>query len=295
MDEDYDGAGSGEPTFSISVSTPAGFIPTLVDQGSDSTDSDNHNGVAATVTEGSVNGTYDFGFFDANPDITVTKTANPTSVPETGGSVTFTYVVNNVGPVDASITALTDDKFGTLDGDADCKLGTVLAATSGTCTFQATFTVPAGDYLGSHTNTFSATAVDGNGDADTATEPETVTYTDVLPDITVTKTANPTSVPETGGNVTFTYVVTNNSTEAATITALSDDKFGTLAGDADCKVNTVLAGNGAVVLLPGHLRGAGGDFPGSHVDVFTATADGWRRQQRHCHRRCDGDVHRQVA
>jgi len=34
--------------------------------------------------------------------------------------------------------------------------------------------------------------------------------------------------------------VTNNSIEAAEITVLSDDKFGTLAGDADCQLGTVL-------------------------------------------------------
>ena len=69
-----------------------------------------------------------------------------------------------------------------------------------------------------------------------------MTYTDVLPDITVTKTGDPLWCPETGGNATFTHVVKNNSLEAATITALSDAQFGLLAGDDDCKVGTVLSG-----------------------------------------------------
>ncbi len=51
---------------------------------------------------------------------------------------------------------------------------------------------------------------------------ETVTFVNVPPGISVTKTANPTLVPETGGNVTFTFVVTNNAPEPATITGLSD-------------------------------------------------------------------------
>ena len=38
----------------------------------------------------------------------------------------------------------------------------------------------------------------------------------------MTKTANPTGVPETGGSVTFTFVVTNNGAEVATINWLSD-------------------------------------------------------------------------
>ena len=111
-----------------------------------------------------------------------------------------------------------------------------------TCTFTEFIS---GDFGGpNHVNTATVIASDGDGNTDTASDDATVTFTDVLPDITVTKTANPApaSVPETGGNVTFDFVVTNNSTEAATITALSDDKFGTLAGDADCQVGTVLAG-----------------------------------------------------
>ncbi|NLE56866.1 MAG: hypothetical protein GX616_00785, partial [Planctomycetes bacterium] len=65
LDEDFNGDtgdGSTEPTFNISVATPAGFAPTAADQGAnDAVDSD-FNGVTATVTEGSVNDTYDFGF-----------------------------------------------------------------------------------------------------------------------------------------------------------------------------------------------------------------------------------------
>ncbi len=109
----------------------------------------------------------------AVPAISVDKTANPTSVPETGGNVTFTYVVNNTGNVPLTITSLTDDKFGTLAGDADCQVGDGIA---GYC--------PRGP---------------GNSGHVTDDDPATVTYTDVKPSIVVDKVQ---SVPETGGNVT---------------------------------------------------------------------------------------------
>ena len=48
-------------------------------------------------------------------------------------------------------------------------------------------------------------------------------FTDVLPDISVTKTADVASVPETGGDVTYTFVVTNNGAEKVTLTSLVDD------------------------------------------------------------------------
>ncbi|NLH74729.1 MAG: DUF11 domain-containing protein [Verrucomicrobia bacterium] len=63
LDEDYDGVGSGEPTFSISVATPTGGTPSPINQGSDDTiDSDDHTGQPAAVVKGTFNDTYDFGY-----------------------------------------------------------------------------------------------------------------------------------------------------------------------------------------------------------------------------------------
>ena len=213
----------------------------------------------------------DVTYEDVLPSLTVTKTGNPTVVPETGGDVEFTYVVTNNGTVPVTITSLSDDKFGTLTGDADCQIGTVLAANGGFCEFKATFTIPPGTAGSTHVNTFTAKAVDVDQNEVTASDPETVTYEDVLPSIIVTKTANPTSVPEAGGAVTFTYVVTNNGRVSVTITSLSDDKFGTLTGDADCQVGTVLAA-GASCSFDALFNVPPGSYPGSHVNLFTAKA-----------------------
>jgi LPXTG-site transpeptidase (sortase) family protein len=258
-------AANGSCTFDATFAVPAGnfggshvnTFSATVNDGDGNTDSATNN---ATVT-----------YTDVLPNITVTKTANPTSVPETGGNVTFTYTVINHSAETATITALSDNKFGTLAGDADCKIGSVLTG-NGSCTFDAMFAVPAGNYPGTHVNTFTATVIDGEGNTDTATGNATVTYTDVLPDITVTKTANPSSVPETGGNVTFTYSVTNLSSEDAVITLISDDKFGTLTGDADCQVGTVLSGSGSCT-FDATFAVPAGDYPGSHVNTFTATVN----------------------
>ncbi len=131
---------------------------------------------------------------------------------------------------------MVDDKFGTLAGDTDCLVGTVLAP-AGSCEFTASFLVPANYTVGaSHVDTFTATATDDEGTEATASDTATVAYTDVAPTITVTKTADPTYVIIPGGNVTFTFTVTNTSAEPVTITSLVDDKFGTLTGDADCRV-----------------------------------------------------------
>ncbi len=255
-------AGGAYCAFDATFGIPAGDFPGT-----------HVNVFTATVTDGDGNDDTDrsetITYTDILPDITALKTGDPLAVPETGGDVEFTYRVTYNSLEAATITALSDDQFGTLTGDLDCMVGIVLAA-GASCAFEATFAIPAGDVFGSHVNVFTATVTDGDGNTDTATDSETITYTDVLPDITVPKTAGVVSIPETGGNVLFTYVVTNHSAEAAEITALSDDQFGTLAGDADCKVGTVLAG-GASCSFEATFAIPAGDVPGTHVNVFTAT------------------------
>ena len=107
----------------------------------------------------------------------------------------FTYVVENTGKVAVTITSLSDDKFGTLSGDADCMVGTTLAA-GASCTFDATFKVPAGVAGSTHTDVFTGDVKDADNNAASDTDDAAVTLTDVKPAVTVTKTADPTSVPE---------------------------------------------------------------------------------------------------
>ena len=96
---------------------------------------------------------------------------------------------------------------------------------------------------------------------------------DVLPDITITKTADPTSIPETGGNVTFTFLVTNISLEDATLDSLVDTDFSDLNGQGDCSVPQPLAGSGGTyscsvtVFLSGDASGPAHD----NVVIGTAT------------------------
>lgn len=99
---------------------------------------------------------------------------------------------------------------------------------------------------------------------------------DHKPLIDVTKTAGVTEIPETGGNVTFTYKVTNKGLEPVEITYLYDDKFGVLAGDGDCKVGTVLAVGAscdfeATFAIPANEPGDP-DAPTIHKNIFTAKA-----------------------
>src|SRR5262249_13647676 len=83
-------------------------------------------------------------------------------------------------------------------------------------------------------NTVTAQGVDDEGDAASASGSATVTYDDLQPSLSITKTASPASISEggVGGQaVTYTYSVTNTSlatTDPVTLTSLADDKVGDL-------------------------------------------------------------------
>ncbi|HPA33939.1 MAG TPA: DUF11 domain-containing protein, partial [Anaerolineaceae bacterium] len=122
---------------------------------------------------------------DVLPEIAVVKTANPTSIPEPGGLVTFTFQVQNTGTVPLTITSLTDSIFGTLAGDADCQVGTILGV-GGSCEFTYTTTINgnAGD---THLNLFTALGEDQYGNPVSDEDDAEVIFTDILPEIEVTK------------------------------------------------------------------------------------------------------------
>jgi len=208
-------------------------------------------------------------FIDVLPSIGVSNTSDVTSILETGGSVTFTYLIMNDGLVPVTIMDLSDNWFGTLAGDDNCRLKTILAS-GGTCSFTNTYTIPAGGVPGSHINSFTAVAVDSDGNHATITADAVVTYTDVLPEISVTKEANPTTIPEIGADVDFTFRVTNHALEEVTISSIMDSVFGVLAGDSNCQAGTTLGHNvWCEFTLTEWLSGTPSN---PHINTFTVEA-----------------------
>jgi N-acetylneuraminic acid mutarotase len=179
------------------------------------------------------------------PSIRVTKSAEPTSIPETGGTVDYTVEVLNISTTPLTLTELVDHSSeGDLDlnGQGDCATGGVIPPTeSYQCTFSATIS---GNAFAEHTNTVTATATDGNTEA-TGSGDATVTFTDALPEVSITKSANPTSVNEPGGIADYSLVVTNPGQEAIILTSMEDNRFGELDGQGNCEL-----GETGVTVLP---------------------------------------------
>lgn len=178
---------------------------------------------------------------DVVPVISVVKTAVPIEVLEPGGDVTFTVVVNNDSVATDSVTidTLEDNIYGDLTAveNSTCNVSqTIPAADSYTCLFTVRVEGNAG-YL--ETDTVTASGVDDEDNPVSAFDSATVNVNDVPSAIELIKTANPTSVDEPGGQVTFTFTVNNISTvDSVTIDTLTDTIYGDLtsAEGSTCSV-----------------------------------------------------------
>lgn len=180
---------------------------------------------------------------DYLPNIEVTKSAIPTSIPETGGSVTFTFSVKNKAPEDFILTALIDDTYGNLNGQGTCVTPQTIAADSTySCTLTKTL---ASDSLTPHVDVLTASGHDPQDNPASGSDDATVTFVDVLPSVTVTKSASPSVLPESGGAVTFTFVVKNESLEMLYLSTITDDKFGDLNGKGTCSAPQTIVGLGS--------------------------------------------------
>jgi hypothetical protein len=176
---------------------------------------------------------------DVPSSIRANKEAVPDQLDEPGSppDFTFTFTVTNHSAVDTvTIDTLSDTVYLNLNGQGTCSVPQELSPGE---SYTCAITVPVNGNAGfSETNTFTASGLDDDGNPVSATASDTVSIVDVLPEITVTKVASPPSVPETGGSVTFTVTIQNESTaESCTITSLTDDMFGDLSGEegGDCR------------------------------------------------------------
>ncbi len=247
-------------TFTVSVTGNAGDSETDVvtasgtdDDGNPISDSDD-----ATVD-----------IIGVGSSIQVTKTANPTNVPEPGGPVNFMVRIDNTSSVDTvTINTLIDNIHGNLNGAGNCSVPqTILPGNFYQCQFSATVSGNAGD---SETDVVTATGVDDDGNPVSDSDDATVDITDLPSSIDVTKTANPTSVQEPGGAVNFTVRIDNPSqADSVNITSLVDNIHGNLNGQGSCSVpRTISAGSFYQCSFTANVSGNAGD---TETDVVTAT------------------------
>jgi len=83
------------------------------------------------------------------PDISLSVTPSPLTLPEPGGDVTYGITVSNIGDVDATLTELSDDEVGNLDGLGNCSVPQSLVASTGSysCSYTRAVSGNAGDEI----------------------------------------------------------------------------------------------------------------------------------------------------
>ncbi|WNO08772.1 hypothetical protein [Teredinibacter sp. KSP-S5-2] len=208
---------------------------------------------------------------DELPSISVTKTPSVNEVLEPGGNVTFSVSVTNTSLASSDtviISLLTDSIYGDLNGKGTCSAPQTIAPGA---TYNCSFTeFVAGNAGYTETDVVTASGADDEGNAVSDSDSATVVVNDVPSSISVVKVADPIVLPEPGGNVTFSVLVSNGSAvDTVIINSLVDDIHGDLNGQGNCLVPQTL--------LPGESYSCSfmvfvaGDANTSETDVVTAT------------------------
>lgn len=175
---------------------------------------------------------------DYLPKIVVSKSANATSVPESGAEVTFTVEVKNEAIELFTLNSLIDDKFGDLNGKGSCVTPQSIGAGA---TYSCSFTVTLkSENLSPHTNTVTATGVDPQQNSTSDFDNASVGFTDVLPLVSITKVANPTAARWTGDYIDYKLTITNTGLESFVITSLADNKY-SLSSECSALIGQSLA------------------------------------------------------
>ncbi|MEF3404914.1 DUF7507 domain-containing protein [Agromyces sp. CCNWLW203] len=233
-------------------------------------------------------------YFGATPEVDIEKATNgqdaddPTGPLVTvGGEVRWTYVVTNTGNVPLTNVTVVDDVVSAADIDCDETGGNIVAgplAPGESFTCVASGVAVLGQYanLGTVTGTApDTTDVDGNTVAGVVVDDEDPShYFGIAPTVDIEKSTNgqdadtPTGpLVAAGGDVRWTYVVTNTGNSDLTDVTVTDDLVD--AADIDC------AGTGGNViagpLAPGAsftCEAVGTAIAGQYANLGTVTGIG---------------------
>jgi uncharacterized repeat protein (TIGR01451 family) len=230
---------------------------------------------------------------NAAPQISLNKThtfapggdLNNNGLVDAGDIILFTYTVTNPGNVTLSNIVASDTAFQGTGTTPSISPATVASlAPGGTATFTSTYTVPAGDLVipANLDNDIDTTGqAVGNYDPGTgnvvlsATDPDAVPL-NIVPLLSVSKTASPSTNVPVGTVVTYTYTVTNGGTVPIANVTLADN---VTAGSSPDPVpafsswttqnGSTVTGNTITLLNPGAVAVFTGTYTVTQSDVDT--------------------------
>ena len=205
--------------------------------------------VFATSNRVSVDLTYD-------ASIEVIKTADRVSA-SPSETITYTYIINNVGNTAVDNVTLEDDRLGPIS------LISTTIAPGDNVTATTTYTVASSDLPGPIVNTANVTGVDLTGEPVFATSNRVSVNLTYDASIEVIKTADK-AVASSQDTITYTYIITNIGNAIVDNVTLEDDKLGPIF-----LTSTTLA-PGDNVTTTAQYNTTAGDLPGPIVNIATA-------------------------
>ncbi|MCH7800577.1 MAG: DUF11 domain-containing protein, partial [Chloroflexi bacterium] len=206
-------------------------------------------------------------------DISLSKSVSPVTG-QSGGELTYTITVSNLGPGTATGVSVTDSL-------PTCLTLISATTTQGTCSSAQTVTCSLGDlvvtasvsisvktnvdggFFGTIVNTATATtaAVETNTQNNSASASVTIVTN---ADLSITKTASVESVPA-GGSLTYTLTVTNHGPSTSTQAVITDTLPSGLTLVASSTVGASCAGESVVTCTFGSIA------PGAEATVTLTT------------------------
>jgi len=142
-----------------------------------------------------------------SPDLTLAKSASPTTFSAAGTTIGYSYLVTNTGNVTLSTIGITDPHSGLTD--LSCPAASLAPTAAETCT--ASYSTTQADLdAGSIVNTATAQGTAPLATSPTNSDPSTATVTaDQTPGLTVLKSSSTTVIRSVGQKVPYTFLVTN--------------------------------------------------------------------------------------
>ncbi len=181
----------------------------------------------------------------AAPGLTVTKSASPTTFSAAGQTITYSFLAKNTGNVTITSLAINDSLTAPAAPALTVSCPTTTLAPAAVVTCTATYTTTQADVDdGSISNSATASGHTPSGPT-TTSPPSTATVpANPAPALTVTKSANPTSVTTAGQQIAYSFLVKNTGNVTVNSIAINDT-FTTPAGPVPtitCPVSTLAPG-----------------------------------------------------
>ena len=192
-------------------------------------------------------------FTNTPASIAVTKTPNPSSTNAAGQTINYSYAVTNSGPVPLTGVTVADTQtspagpltsgptcVGLTNPTATCSGSTVATLAAGqVAQFTASYVVSQADMdNGSIGDSATASGAAPSGAAVSATTTSSVTATQ-SPQISLTKSANPTTYSGPGTPITYSYAVENTGNVTLSSATVTDPMSGLSAIDCGNSSNVI--------------------------------------------------------